>query len=299
MLNRPAVPSEPPPPGSRPSKRPSLPPGALARPMSWLQAVGWVFGILAAQLVLTLALLDPGASITPATAIQAAAYLTGLVAILQVHAPESGIRALVGLRPTHLGFLALGALLGLSAHAPVSLVYHLQLVLRERLAGAPPPAPAVLSELTKTAWVAGGFAIVLVAPIVEELLFRGGVFIPVLRSSDKLTALLVTSVLFALAHDLDPTKFLPMLLFGGMLAFLRLESGSVVPGMLAHAAFNATSFLDMVWEAWIKRPSVWTERGYFFAGVSTVALAATLALVGWLGSRSGAAEEARAGDKAR
>jgi CAAX protease family protein len=79
--------------------------------------------------------------------------------------------------------------------------------------------------------------VVLVAPLVEELTFRGLGF-ALLARWGSLLALVGTSAAFAAAHGLV-NGFPALFLFGAAVAFLRLRTGSLYPGMLLHASFNA------------------------------------------------------------
>jgi membrane protease YdiL (CAAX protease family) len=92
---------------------------------------------------------------------------------------------------------------------------------------------------------ATNFAVfVLVAPIVEELTFRGLGY-SLLRPLGSLTAILWIGLAFGLAHGL--LEGLPILIvFGCGLAFLRERSGSVYPGMVVHGMFNAIALVVAV-----------------------------------------------------
>ncbi|HEY8842773.1 MAG TPA: CPBP family intramembrane glutamic endopeptidase [Gaiellaceae bacterium] len=79
--------------------------------------------------------------------------------------------------------------------------------------------------------------VVLAAPLVEELTFRGLGF-ALLTRWGSLVALIGTSIAFAAAHGLV-NGFPALLLFGAAVAFLRLRTGSLYPGMLLHGSFNA------------------------------------------------------------
>ncbi len=86
--------------------------------------------------------------------------------------------------------------------------------------------------------------IAMVAPIVEELLFRGIGF-NLLRRFGDTAAILGTGLAFGLYHGL--VNALPILtLFGIALAWLRARTRSVYPGMLVHAAFNAVALIVSV-----------------------------------------------------
>ena len=94
---------------------------------------------------------------------------------------------------------------------------------------------------------AGAFAanfamIVLVAPLVEETVFRGFGMSAIALHFGPAAAVSVTAASWGLAHGL--TSGLPVLVaFGVILGVVRLRTGSVLPGMLTHAAFNAVALV--------------------------------------------------------
>jgi membrane protease YdiL (CAAX protease family) len=84
-------------------------------------------------------------------------------------------------------------------------------------------------------WAAVGIAavmLVLVAPVAEELIFRGLGF-----AALGSVAVPVTSLLFALAHGL-PSLLVEVAVAGLVLAEIRRRTASVLPGMGVHMAFN-------------------------------------------------------------
>lgn len=85
---------------------------------------------------------------------------------------------------------------------------------------------------------AANFAVVaVVAPVVEELTFRGLGY-SLLERYGRFAAIAAVGVAFALAHGLIAA--LPILaLFGAGLAYLRARTRSVYPGIIVHSAFNA------------------------------------------------------------
>jgi membrane protease YdiL (CAAX protease family) len=92
---------------------------------------------------------------------------------------------------------------------------------------------------------AANFVVVaLLAPVVEELLFRGLGY-TLLAPFGRWTAIVVTAVGFALAHGL--LEGFPLLvLFGAGLAYMRSRVASIVPGILVHMAFNTVVLLAAV-----------------------------------------------------
>jgi membrane protease YdiL (CAAX protease family) len=94
------------------------------------------------------------------------------------------------------------------------------------------------------AFVAFFLVVTLVAPAIEELTFRG-LGVSLLEPWGTTLAILVTGVLFGAAHGL--VVALPILAFFGIaLAWLRVRTGSVFPGMLLHATFNGIALIAAV-----------------------------------------------------
>ncbi len=89
-------------------------------------------------------------------------------------------------------------------------------------------------------FLANALVVVLVAPFVEELLFRGLGMSLLTPFVGPLFAILLTGTAFGLAHGL--LLGLPVLtIFGITLAWLRSQTGSVYPGMVVHGIFNGAA----------------------------------------------------------
>jgi membrane protease YdiL (CAAX protease family) len=97
---------------------------------------------------------------------------------------------------------------------------------------------ALLSELSSP-WLLflGG---VVVAPLVEEVYFRGFVFAGLRERYGWLHAASISSAMFALLH-FQLWNLLPIFLLGFLFAYLYQRSGSIWPGILLHAAVNGLS----------------------------------------------------------
>jgi membrane protease YdiL (CAAX protease family) len=86
------------------------------------------------------------------------------------------------------------------------------------------------------AFAANAVVVTLLAPVVEELTFRGLGY-TLLRRFGRPVASLLVGVTFGLVHGL--VQGLPLLVaFGIGLAYLRARTASVYPPILVHAAFN-------------------------------------------------------------
>jgi membrane protease YdiL (CAAX protease family) len=86
-------------------------------------------------------------------------------------------------------------------------------------------------------YVVNGLVICVVAPIIEELTFRGLGYSLLVRFG-RWTAIALVGIAFGLAHGLvEAFPFLAA--FGAGLAYLRSKVDSVYPGMIVHGLFNA------------------------------------------------------------
>ena len=107
--------------------------------------------------------------------------------------------------------------------------------------GSPVEPQSSLRELVGNGVAAAGFwpsvvVVVVLAPVLEEFVFRGYLFTALRQVAPRALAHLVTAALFGLAHGLGhalPIAFLS-LLFG----HLRERHGALLPAMLAHALHN-------------------------------------------------------------
>jgi len=94
------------------------------------------------------------------------------------------------------------------------------------------------------AYVANAAAICLWVPFVEELTYRGLGY-TLLKRFGRWPAIVAVGVLFGLAHGLIIE--LPVIVaFGCVLAWIRAQTKSVVPGMVLHGAFNLIALVAAV-----------------------------------------------------
>lgn len=97
-------------------------------------------------------------------------------------------------------------------------------------------APDVWRPDAAGAFAVNALVIVTLVPFAEELFFRG-LGVRVLGAFGGAAAVVGTAAVFALAHGLV-VALPPLLFFGAGLAWVRLRSRSVWPGVIAHAAYN-------------------------------------------------------------
>ena len=83
--------------------------------------------------------------------------------------------------------------------------------------------------------------VALLAPLVEELLFRGLLLRALLRRMDAAPAVAISGVLFAAAHLLDPGAAIvlaPLLALGIISGTRAVRTGDLSQSILLHAGFN-------------------------------------------------------------
>ena len=91
--------------------------------------------------------------------------------------------------------------------------------------------------------VVNGLAIVVAAPLAEELFFRGFVLGGLMAAVGDLRASVVSSALFAVMHASIGT-LIPIFAAGMLLAWLYLRTRSIWPPIAAHSAQNALAMLS-------------------------------------------------------
>ena len=94
------------------------------------------------------------------------------------------------------------------------------------------------------AFAANFVVVALVAPIVEELTFRGLGF-TLLERFGRWPAIVLAGVAYGLAHGLVDA-LPPLVVFGMCLAYLRSRTESVYPGIILHALYNSLVLLFAV-----------------------------------------------------
>ncbi|MGC6488130.1 MAG: CPBP family intramembrane glutamic endopeptidase [Planctomycetota bacterium] len=84
-----------------------------------------------------------------------------------------------------------------------------------------------------------------VAPVVEEVIFRGYLYAAVAHALPRGLTQLVVAALFGLAHGVEHA--LPIGALSLVFGHLRARTGSLLPSTLAHAAHNGLTVAVVVW----------------------------------------------------
>jgi len=95
--------------------------------------------------------------------------------------------------------------------------------------------------ILKDRW--GYLTIGLLAPLAEEIVFRGAALRSLLASRlSPLAAIVISALLFAVAH-LNPTQMPHAFLVGLLLGWMYWRTGSILPGMAYHWANNSAAYV--------------------------------------------------------
>ncbi|XP_021757584.1 uncharacterized protein LOC110722622 [Chenopodium quinoa] len=115
-----------------------------------------------------------------------------------------------------------------------------------------PSTPGTLSSVEQSILardpVAMGLYVMVVsvcAPIWEEIVFRGFLLPSLTKYMPVWCSILVSSVVFALAH-FNVQRMLPLIFLGVVMGALFARTRNLMPSMLLHSLWNAFVFLDLM-----------------------------------------------------
>ena len=94
----------------------------------------------------------------------------------------------------------------------------------------------------------GVLRVVIIAPVVEELIFRGAIMSGFIRNYKPVYAIFFSALLFAL-FPLNPWQFPATFLLGLILGWVRIRTNSVLACIAGHAIHNGLVFLAVIYSA--------------------------------------------------
>ncbi len=113
--------------------------------------------------------------------------------------------------------------------------------LQEQMPELPNFVEQEFDMILKDRW--GYLAIGLLAPLAEEIVFRGAALRSLLSSRlSPFAAILISALLFAVAH-LNPAQMPHAFLVGLLLGWMYWRTGSILPGMFYHWANNSSAYV--------------------------------------------------------
>ena len=91
------------------------------------------------------------------------------------------------------------------------------------------------------------FTVVIIAPVGEEILFRGFLQKYLENAWGDITRAILLSSLFFAAIHFNPYWMIQIYFLGILLGFLAWRTSSIVPSIIFHIIINATSLLFLLW----------------------------------------------------
>lgn len=134
------------------------------------------------------------------------------------------------------------ATLGVSVIFIFSAMYVLNLLIEQ--AGIPNTMEDTFIDMSRNPL--GILSIALLAPILEELLFRGAIQARLQRSlKNPWEAIFVSSLIFGVVH-MNPAQIPFAFLLGMMFGWLYYRTGSLLPGIVGHVLNNSIATINMI-----------------------------------------------------
>jgi membrane protease YdiL (CAAX protease family) len=215
-------------------------------PLSYPLALGWTLGaaLCLFWLIQMSVAVRPSAAtdVVQLGAVEALVFVLAILGVLALHGRDAPLFVSLGIRPTHPALVALGVGLGFVTHFPAESIDEL---VARYLPGAAQDLAAeatLLSASTPLRLVIVLVIIACVGPLVEELFFRGAIFGVLRRRHAAIGAASVSGLCFVVGH-LNFRNWPALAVVAIVLTQLRATSGSLLPSLAMHVAFNAVTVL--------------------------------------------------------
>ena len=101
----------------------------------------------------------------------------------------------------------------------------------------------IITSMMKEPW--GYVAVGILAPLAEEVVFRGAILrtlLGIMSKKNHWVAIIISAALFGLAH-FNEAQFINALLMGLLLGWMYYRTGSLVPGILLHWINNTMAYV--------------------------------------------------------
>ena len=131
-------------------------------------------------------------------------------------------------------------IIGVSVVFVFSAMYVLNLLIEQ--AGIPNTMEATFLAMSRNPF--GILSITLLAPVLEELLFRGAIQSELQLKYKPWIAILISSLLFGVVH-LNPAQIPFAFMLGMMFGWLYYRTGSLLPGIVGHVLNNSIATVNM------------------------------------------------------
>lgn len=214
--------------------------------MSFFVAAAWsilaVYGFMLLLAVLASTHTPPQIDLVTGFLCEAVAFLSTLIFVTLLHEKDKPLSEVFGLRRPSLSLCLIAVALGLALQGPLSLITD---AILRHFPFTPERATEYADQFNLPLWYQKVGAVLsagLLAPLVEELFFRGALFRGLRRQHPLGLTVVGVSLLFAASHQ-EPRFFLPLFLAGLAIGYVRALAGSLWPSALLHAAYNTVAIV--------------------------------------------------------
>jgi uncharacterized protein len=128
----------------------------------------------------------------------------------------------------------------------------------EQAVPAPPWFWELFSKVFESdfGWWGAFFKVAVIAPVIEELIFRGLILHGLRKNYHGVTAVLVSALLFSLFH-LNPWQMPATFVLGVLLGWLMIRTNSILLAILGHSVNNLLVLLTITYWEQISTHSVY------------------------------------------
>lgn len=193
-------------------------------------------------------------SLVVSLGVQTAVILASLVLLGVPRAaghPWSAVRRALGLRARSLGALLKDLLIGptfyLASLVPlIVFMMFFSLIMslfKMDVRSAAHPIVFMLMRGERGVVLLSGLLAVVIAPLVEEILFRGALYGWLRARASAVVSIAASALVFAVIHPQGPLGVPVLFVVGCFLAILREWRGSLAAPIMFHACFNGVTFL--------------------------------------------------------
>lgn len=210
--------------------------------MGSFAAVLWTVGVWIVFFGLVLSIV-PGAGIqfyVGTGFVQLGVYLGGVLLIRRTYMREMPLRSAIALRRPPVLLCLLALIIGVTAQVWIQVLFEF-IIARVPLPDSADQA-GIEGQVTPVLLGLRIAQLVFFIPLAEELLFRGGLMRPLLVKRTWIEPLVITSLLFCMVH-MRWQFAVPLLPLALCLGGLRIVSGSLVPSLLLHMAYNSAALV--------------------------------------------------------
>ena len=107
------------------------------------------------------------------------------------------------------------------------------------------PAPEFINQIMNelvSKGIGSLIALVIIAPVIEELIFRGLILNGLLSQYSVKKSAVISALLFALIH-INPYQFAGAFIWGVLAAYILIATKSLLPCIICHALYNGIPYV--------------------------------------------------------